>query len=62
MTEENIFADELFLSLNISGFRFFLSEIATTLKKVTPRFNPHPPSNSTKGVQINVSVYIHIYI
>ena len=36
MTEKNIFAYKLFLSLNISDFNLFYVEIATPLKKVTP--------------------------
>ena len=37
MTEKNIFAYKLFLSLNISDFNYFYVKIATPpLKKVTP--------------------------
>ena len=49
MTEKNIFAYKLFLSLNISNFNFFFFfgggvKIATTpLKKVTPLFPSNPP-------------------
>ena len=38
MTEKNIFAYKLFLSLNISDFNLFLCENCNPLKKVTPSF------------------------
>ena len=44
MTEKNIFADKLFLSLTISDFNLFLSENCNhPLKIVTPFFPSNPP-------------------
>ena len=43
MTEKNIFAYKLFLSLNISDFHLFLCENCNSpLKKVTPSFSATP--------------------
>ena len=52
MTEKNIFADKLFLSLIISDFRFyFYVKIALPLKKVIPLF----PSNRPLNVDLSSS-------
>ena len=49
MTEKNIFAYKLLLSLNISDINlFFYAKTATPLKKVTPLV----PSNSPLNVEV----------
>ena len=42
MTEKNIFAYKLFLSLNISDFNLFLCKNCTPLKKSHPLFPSNP--------------------
>ena len=38
MTEKNIFAYKLFLSLNFSDFNLFMWQLQIPVKKVTPSF------------------------
>ena len=52
MTEKNIFAYKLFLSLNISNFNlFFMQKLQTFLKKVAPSF-PATPLKKLRSCQV----------
>ena len=53
MTEKNIFAYKLFLSLNISDFSlFFMWKLQPVLKKITPpSLSQQPPSKSWAPVK-----------
>ena len=52
MTEKNIFACKLFLSLNISDFNLFFVTIATLPEKSHPPLSQQPPSKSWGHVKL----------
>ena len=53
MTEKNIFAYKLFLSLNISDFNlFFMWKLQPSVKKSHPPLSQQPPSKSWGPVKL----------